>query len=185
MNNVILKSHVRTRTVLIDLHSSLLLQKTYYRVIQCHRSLQKTPKKKIIICCSHQKRRLYAPWKNQCHSYILRNYCRFLILRCLILISAIPLCVSNQEKSCDFMGILIPSTLCMIRIWGIYNRSFLFSCLFKVSPLSLSSSDSTVIPLAKENTFSSTALWVALLGRTKIFTYMYCHECPASLNDAV
>lgn len=121
----------------MNLHSSLLLQKTYYRVIQCHRSLQKTPKKKIIICCSHRKRRWYAPWKNQCHSYILRNYCRFLILRCLVLISAIPQwelykivkakplvllnrhivhnCQKNKRDfkfrvhaSCDFIGILIP-----------------------------------------------------------------------------
>ena len=35
-----------------------------------------------------------------------------------------------------------------------------------LSPLSLSSSDSTVIPRAKENTFSSTARCVALLGLT-------------------
>lgn len=44
--------------ILLHLHSSLPLQKTYCQVVQCHRSLQKkTQKKKIIIHCSHQKRR--------------------------------------------------------------------------------------------------------------------------------
>lgn len=45
LNNVILKSHVKT-IVLISLHSSLLLQKTYCQEVQCHRSLQKNTQKK-------------------------------------------------------------------------------------------------------------------------------------------